>query len=156
MKGGLSVTIEGILIFPGMGFRHNQEFVRLGLVHAGKLQERMTVPCSAKTPSRLISLDFQVPEIHAPAMKILLMMAVAQFLTMVVFAWFNRGAWIRILALRRQVGAYKRKLQKPMLSWNERKTLLELGGSSGRRGNFGFSRTTALVVLLEINVLWPP
>jgi hypothetical protein len=33
------------------------------------------LPCSAKTPSRLISLDFQVPEIHAPGMKILLMMA---------------------------------------------------------------------------------
>jgi hypothetical protein len=51
--------------------------------------------CSAKTPSRLISLDFQVPEINAAGMKILLMMAVAQFLTMVVFAWFNRGAWAR-------------------------------------------------------------
>jgi len=34
----------------------------------------------------LISLDFQVPEFHAPGMKILLMMVVAQFLTMVVFA----------------------------------------------------------------------
>jgi hypothetical protein len=90
----------------------------------------------------LISLDFQVPEIHAPAMKILLMMVVAQFLTMVVFAWFNRGAWIRILALRQQVGAYKRQLQKPMLGWNKRKTLLKLGGSSGHRGHFGFSRTT--------------
>jgi len=34
-------------------------------------------PCSAKTPSLLISLDFQVPEIHAPGMKILITMAVA-------------------------------------------------------------------------------
>ena len=35
-------------------------------------------------------------------MNILLMMVVAQFLTLVVFAWFNRVAWIRILAPRRR------------------------------------------------------
>ena len=40
-------------------------------------------------------------------MKILLMMVVAQFLTLVVFAWFNRVAWIRILTLRQQLAVYK-------------------------------------------------
>jgi len=44
----------------------------------------------------LISLDFQVHEIHALGMKILRMMVVVQFLTLVVFAWFNRVAWIRL------------------------------------------------------------
>ena len=48
-------------------------------------------------------------------MKILLMMVVAQFLTLVVFAWFNRVAWIRILALRQQLNVYKRKSKKPQL-----------------------------------------
>jgi len=53
-------------------------------------------------------------------MKILLMMAVAQFLTMVVFAWFNRRAWIRILALRQQLAVYKRKAKKPILRNRDR------------------------------------
>jgi len=83
-------------------------------------QNPISGPCSAKTPSRLISLDFQVPEIHAPGMKILLMMAVAQFLTMVVFAWFNRGAWFRILSLRQQLAVYKRKAKKPILRNRDR------------------------------------
>jgi hypothetical protein len=48
-------------------------------------------------------------------MKILLMMVVVQFLTMVVFAWFNRVVWIRILALRQQLAVYKRKSKKPVL-----------------------------------------
>ena len=45
---------------------------------------RVWPPCSAKTPSRLILLDFQV-EIHAPRMKILLVMTVVQLLAMVAF-----------------------------------------------------------------------
>ena len=48
-------------------------------------------------------------------MKILLSIVVVQFLTLVVFAWFNRVAWIQILALRQQLAVYKRKLKKPML-----------------------------------------
>ena len=53
-------------------------------------------------------------------MKILLMMVVAQFLTMVVFAWFNRGVWIRILALRQQLAVYKRKSKKAALRNRDR------------------------------------
>ena len=53
-------------------------------------------------------------------MKILLMMVVAQFLTLVVFAWFNRVAWIRILALRQQLAVYKRKSRRPMLRNGDR------------------------------------
>ena len=53
-------------------------------------------------------------------MKILLMMVVVQFLTLVVFAWFNRVAWIRILALRQQLAVYKRKSKKPMLRNRDR------------------------------------
>jgi len=53
-------------------------------------------------------------------MKILLMMVVAQFLTLVVFAWFNRVAWIRILALRQQLAVYKRKSKRPMLRNGDR------------------------------------
>jgi len=45
------------------------------------------VPCSAKTPSELISLDLWVSGIHASGMKILLMMAVVQSLNLVIFAW---------------------------------------------------------------------
>ena len=53
-------------------------------------------------------------------MKILLMMVVAQFLTLVVFAWFNRVAWIRILALRQQLAVYKCKSRRPMLRNGDR------------------------------------
>jgi len=53
-------------------------------------------------------------------MKILLMMVVVQFLTLVVFAWFNRVAWIRIIALRRQLAVYERKSKKPMLRNGDR------------------------------------
>ena len=45
------------------------------------------VPCSATTPSELISLDLWVSGIHASGMKILLMMAVMQSLNLVIFAW---------------------------------------------------------------------
>ena len=48
------------------------------------------------------------------------MMVVIQFLTLVVFAWFNRVAWIRILALRQQLAVYKRKSKKPMLRNGDR------------------------------------
>ena len=48
------------------------------------------------------------------------MMVVAQFLTLVVFAWFNRVAWIRILALRQQLAVYERKSKKPMLRNGDR------------------------------------
>jgi transposase InsO family protein len=53
-------------------------------------------------------------------MKILLMMVVVQFLTMVVFAWFNRAAWIRILSLRQQLAVYKRKSKRPLLRNRDR------------------------------------
>jgi len=48
------------------------------------------------------------------------MMVVAQFLTLIVFAWFNRMAWIRILALRQQLAIYKRKSKRPMLRNGDR------------------------------------
>jgi hypothetical protein len=85
-------------------------------------------------------------------MKILLMLVVVEFLTLVVFAWFNRVAWIRILALRQQLIVYKRKSKKPKLrngrilkprqGWDKRWTLPERSGSTGFRGYFGFLRTT--------------
>ena len=53
-------------------------------------------------------------------MKILLSIVVVQFLTLVVFAWLNRVAWIRILALRQQLAVYKRKSKKPMLRNRDR------------------------------------
>jgi hypothetical protein len=69
----------------------------------------MDAPCSAKTPSQLISLDFQVLGLHAFDMKILLMVVVVQSLNLLAFMWFKREAWIRILALRQQLNIYKRK-----------------------------------------------
>jgi hypothetical protein len=57
----------------------------------------------------LISLDFGIPQLHAPGMKILLTIVVVQSLNLAIFAWFNRAAWIRILALRQQLAVYKRK-----------------------------------------------
>jgi hypothetical protein len=48
------------------------------------------------------------------------MMVIVQFLLLIVFAWFNRTAWIRILALRQQVAVYKRKSKKPMLRNGDR------------------------------------
>jgi hypothetical protein len=53
-------------------------------------------------------------------MKIWLMMVVVQFLTLAVFAWFNRAAWIRILVLRQQLAVYKRKSKRPMLRNGDR------------------------------------
>jgi hypothetical protein len=60
-------------------------------------------------------IGFRVPEIHPAGMKILLMMAVVQSLNLVVFAWLDRVAFMRILALRRQLCVYKRKLKPPKL-----------------------------------------
>jgi transposase len=53
-------------------------------------------------------------------MKILLMMAVVQSLNLVIFAWFNRVAGLRILVLRQQLTVYKRKSRKPMLRNRDR------------------------------------
>jgi hypothetical protein len=53
-------------------------------------------------------------------MKILLMMVFVQSLNLVIFAWFNRVAGLRILALRRQLTVYKRKAKKPMLRNRDR------------------------------------
>jgi hypothetical protein len=47
-------------------------------------------------------------------------MVVVQFLTLVVFAWFNRVAWIRILVLRQQFAVYKRKSKQPLLRNRDR------------------------------------
>ena len=93
IKGYMSAFLAIQRQFYNRLKKRNNEFCKPLILQPG---------CSAKSPSRLISLDFQVPEIHAPGMKILFMMAVAQILTMVVIAWFNRGAWIRseILPLR--------------------------------------------------------
>jgi hypothetical protein len=57
----------------------------------------------------LISLDLWVSGIHASGMKILLMMAVVQSLNLVIFAWFNRVAGMRILVLRQQLTAVCRQ-----------------------------------------------
>jgi hypothetical protein len=53
-------------------------------------------------------------------MKILLMMAVVQSLNLVIFAWFNRVAGLRILVLGQQLTVYKRKSKKPMLRNRDR------------------------------------
>jgi putative transposase len=76
--------------------------------------------CAAKTPSKLISLDFKVPGLHAHRMIFLLMIVLVQFLTLIVSVWFNRAAWIRILVLRQQLAVYKRKSKKPMLRNRDR------------------------------------
>jgi hypothetical protein len=47
-------------------------------------------------------------------MKILLRIVVVQWLNLVIFAWFNRVAWVRILELRQQLVVYKRKSKKPL------------------------------------------
>ena len=53
-------------------------------------------------------------------MKTLLVIVVVQSLNLVVFLWFNRVASIRILALRQQLGVYKRKAKKPRLRNRDR------------------------------------
>ena len=80
----------------------------------------MCRPYSAKTPSQLISLDLWVSGLQASGMKILLMMAVVQSLNLVIFAWFNRVAGLRILVPRQQLTVYKRKSKRPMLRNRDR------------------------------------
>ena len=53
-------------------------------------------------------------------MTILLAVVVVQSLTLIVFVWFNRVAWVRILALRQQLAVYKRKSKKPLLRNRDR------------------------------------
>ncbi len=53
-------------------------------------------------------------------MNVLLTIVIVQFLTLVVLAWFDRVAWIRILALRQQLVVYKRKSRKPLLRNKDR------------------------------------
>ena len=78
----------------------------------------------ARDPRKLrtdcFTLEFRTPRLHAPAMNTLLPFAVVQAFTLVVFAWFNWGALFRILALRPQLGVYKRKAKKPRLRNSDR------------------------------------
>ncbi len=53
-------------------------------------------------------------------MKTLLVIVAVQYLNLLVFAWFNRVAWVRVLALRQQLAVYKRKAKKPMLRNEDR------------------------------------
>lgn len=54
------------------------------------------------------------------SMKILLTIVAVQWINLVIFAWFNRVAWARILALRQQLAVYKRKSKKPLLRNSDR------------------------------------
>jgi putative transposase len=53
-------------------------------------------------------------------MKTLLVIVAVQSLNLVVFLWFNRVGWFRILALRQQLAVYKRKAKKPKLRNRDR------------------------------------
>ena len=53
-------------------------------------------------------------------MKIVFTIVVVQSFNLAIFAWFNRAAWVRILALRQQLAVYKRKSKKPMLRNGDR------------------------------------
>ncbi len=53
-------------------------------------------------------------------MKSLLVIVLVQSLYLVVFMWFHRVAWVRILALRQQLTVYKRKAKKPRLRNRDR------------------------------------
>ena len=53
-------------------------------------------------------------------MKTLLIFVVVPLLNLVVFAWFNRAALVRVLALRQQLTVYKRKTKKPRLRNRDR------------------------------------
>src|SRR4030042_5682713 len=53
-------------------------------------------------------------------MKVLLTIVAVQSLNLAIFAWFNRVAGLRILALRQQLAVYKRKSKKPMLRNRDR------------------------------------
>jgi hypothetical protein len=70
--------------------------------------------------AQLISLDFRVLGLQSAGMKILLLVTVVQALTLVVSAWFNREAGLRILVLRYELAVYKRKSEKPSLKNRDR------------------------------------
>jgi hypothetical protein len=53
-------------------------------------------------------------------MKTLLVVLVVQSLNLIVFRWFNRVAWIRILAFKQQLAVYKRRAKKPRLRNRDR------------------------------------
>ena len=53
-------------------------------------------------------------------MKILFIIVAVQWLNLVIFAWFDRVAWVRIFALRQQLAVYKRKSKKPLLRSRDR------------------------------------
>ena len=53
-------------------------------------------------------------------MKTRVVIVVVQSLNLVALAWFNRVALVRILALRQQLGVYKRKAKKPKLRNSDR------------------------------------
>jgi hypothetical protein len=53
-------------------------------------------------------------------MKILLIIVAVQWLNLVIFGWFNREAWVRILVLQQQLAVYRRKLKKPLLRNSDR------------------------------------
>jgi hypothetical protein len=80
-----SATVAPVLVAE----RFNKAITTIGLVT--RAQERDDPSCSAKTPYRPISLDFRVPNLHAPGMKTLLMFVVVPILNLVVFG-FNRVA----------------------------------------------------------------
>jgi transposase InsO family protein len=52
-------------------------------------------------------------------MKVLFVIVVVQSVNLVIFAWFNRVAGLRILVLRQQLTVYKRKSKKPMLKYRD-------------------------------------
>ena len=58
--------------------------------------------------------------LHASGMKILLVILVVQSLNLVIFAWFNRVAGLRILVLRQQLTVLKRRSKRPMLRNRDR------------------------------------
>jgi hypothetical protein len=53
-------------------------------------------------------------------MKVLPVIVVVQSLNLIVFWWFNREAWVRILALRQQLTVFKRRANKPRLRNRDR------------------------------------
>ena len=53
-------------------------------------------------------------------MKVLFIIVAFQWVNLVIFAWFNRVAWVRILALRQQLAVYKRKSKKLRLRNSDR------------------------------------
>jgi hypothetical protein len=53
-------------------------------------------------------------------MKILAAVVVVQVANLVIFAWFNRVALVRILALRQQLAVYRRRTKKPKLRNRDR------------------------------------